>query len=304
MAKNITPAIERYWAKAERKKATGNQTSTPLKDAWHRLMRNRLAVVGMIVVILLILVAIFAPFIAPYGFDDQDYSSILQGPSLAHPLGTDNFGRDMLSRLIYGSRVSIPIGFICSAFSLIFGCGLGVVAAFYGGKLEDVIMRLMDILSAIPAMLLSIAILAALGNGSDKLILAIGLATLPMFARIARSAIYTVKEADYIEACRAVGAGNGRLMLRHMLPNALGPIIVVTTFSVAANILVVSSLSYLGLGIVPPTAEWGSILAAAKTHMTSAPHFILFPGLMIMITVFALNLFGDGVRDAFDPKLK
>lgn len=298
----MTPAIEKYQAKLEKQKKP--RVSTPMRDAWRRLLKNRLAVVGMVIVILFILMAIFAPLIAPYGYDDQDYSAILQPPSRQHILGTDNFGRDMLSRLIYGSRVSIPIGFICSAFSLVFGCGLGVIAAYYGGKVEDIIMRLMDILSAIPAMLLAIAVLAALGNGVDKLILAIGLSTFPMFARIARSAIYTVKEADYIEACRAIGAGSGRLMLQHMLPNALGPIIVITTFSVAANILVVSSLSYLGLGIVPPTAEWGSILAAAKTYMTSAPYFILFPGLMIMITVFALNLFGDGVRDAFDPKLK
>lgn len=303
MAKNVTPAMERYRAKQTKKKDR-KQISGPFKEAFKRLLRNKLAIVGMVIVILIILVAIFAPILAPFGYDDQDYMSILQGPSAAHWLGTDNFGRDILSRLIYGSRVSIPVGFICSAFSLVFGCGLGVIAAFYGGVVEEVIMRIMDVLSAIPAMLFAIAVLAALGNGTDKLIIAIGLSTLPLFARVARSAIYTVKEADYIESSRAIGAGSFRLMLRHMLPNALGPIIVITTFSVAMNILVVSSLSYLGLGIVPPTAEWGSILASAKTYITTAPHFIIFPGVIIMITVFALNLLGDGVRDAFDPKLK
>lgn len=303
MAKNMTPAIEKYKAK-QAKNTQKRKMSGPFKEALKRLMRNKLAVAGMVIVIIIILVAIFAPLLAPYGYDDQDYMSILQGPSAAHWLGTDNFGRDILSRLIYGSRVSIPVGFICSAFSLVFGCGLGIIAAFYGGVVEEVIMRIMDVLSAIPAMLFAIAVLAALGNGTDKLIIAIGLSTLPLFARNARSAIYTVKEADYIESSRAIGAGSYRLMLRHMLPNALGPIIVITTFSVAVNILVVSSLSYLGLGIVPPTAEWGSILASAKTYITSAPHFIIFPGVIIMITVFALNLFGDGVRDAFDPKLK
>ena len=229
---------------------------------------------------------------------------VLKKPSAEYPLGTDDFGRDLLTRLIYGSRISVPVGFLCSALSLIVGGGLGLIAAYYGGTVEDVIMRIMDIFMAIPAMLFAMAVLSAIGTGTFKMIIAISLSTLPLFARITRGAVYTVKSADYIDASRAIGASNVRMMLRHMLPNALGPIIVVTTFGVASNILIVSSLSYLGVGIVPPTAEWGSILSAAKTYISSAPWFLIFPGVTIMLSVFALNLFGDGVRDALDPRLK
>lgn len=293
--------MERFEKKNKGKKS---KISTPSVEAWKRMQRNRLALVGLVVVILMILMAIFASVIAPYGYDEQNYSAVLQKPSLTYLLGTDDFGRDILTRLIYGSRISIPVGFICSALSLVVGGGLGLIAAYYGGRIEDIIMRIMDIFMAIPAMLFAMAVLSAIGTGTFKMIIAISLSCLPLFARITRGAVYTVKGADYMDSSRAIGASNIRMMLRHMLPNALGPVIVVTTFSVAGNILVVSSLSYLGIGIVPPTAEWGSILSAAKPYISSAPWFLIFPGITIMLSVFALNLFGDGVRDALDPRLK
>ncbi len=301
MAKRYTPAMERF---EKKNKGQKSKIASPSAEAWKRLTRNKLALVGLVVVVLMILMAIFAPVIAPQGYDEQNYAAVLQKPSAEYPLGTDDFGRDLLTRLIYGSRISVPVGFICSALSLIVGGGLGLIAAYYGGTVEDVIMRIMDIFMAIPAMLFAMAVLSAIGTGTFKMIIAISLSTLPLFARITRGAVYTVKNADYIDSSRAIGASNTRMMLRHMLPNALGPIIVVTTFGVASNILIVSSLSYLGVGIVPPTAEWGSILSAAKTYISSAPWFLIFPGITIMLAVFALNLFGDGVRDALDPRLK
>ena len=302
MSKIMTPAIERQM-KINRKRPVG-YIASPFKEAWRRLARNKTAVAGLIVIAIFIIVAIIAPWITKYNPTAQDYSCTLQPPSAEHIFGTDNYGRDIFSRIVYGARVSLPIGLLCAICSLVTGGVIGIVAAYFGGLFEDIIMRLCDIIQAIPPMLLAIAILAALGNGIDKMIIANTIALIPLYARISRAAIYTVKENDYIEAGRAIGAGNLRLMFKHMLPNALGPIIVTTTFGVAGCILVVSSLSYLGLGITAPTPEWGSMLSNAREFLTSAPYYIIIPGIMIMITVFAINLFGDGLRDALDPRLK
>ena len=302
MAKMTTPAIEKYQKKAAGRKKSGS--ASPALEAWRRLRRNKLAVAGLIVIALFILIAIFADVIAPYGMDDQDYLNRLQPPSAQHWFGTDNFGRDIFSRIIYASRVSLPIGIACAVCSLLAGGFVGICAAYFGGWFEDLVMRIMDIFQSIPATLLSIAILAALGNGVQNLIIANTIALLPAKARSTRGAIYMVKENDYIEASRAVGAGSFRQMFIHMLPNALGPIIISFTMSIAGSILVVAGLSYLGLGIVPPTAEWGSMLSNARDYIISAPYFIIFPGVIIIICVFAINLFGDGLRDALDPRLK
>lgn len=303
MAKTYTPAMAKLEKKRSRQKKK-NQSASLGQEAWKRLKRNRMAMVGMVIIIVLILCAIFAPLIAPYRYDYQDYNAFLQGPSLAHPMGTDNFGRDIFSRVIYGARISIPIGLICVCISSLLGGAFGAVAAFYGGKLENLIMRFMDIYQSIPSMLLAIAIAAALGTGMRNLILAIALGTIPLYARVVRGAILTVKRKDYVQAARALGANTARLIIRHMLPNCVGPIIVQMTFSVAAGILTAASLSYIGLGIAPPTPEWGSMLNAGKQYLQTYPHMLIFPGLMIMMTVLALNLFGDGLRDALDPRLK
>ena len=308
MAKMITPAMEKHLAARARRESKGQGASakaaSPGREAWRRLCRNKLAVAGMVVIILFVLVAIFADVIAPYGMDDQDWTRRLLPPCKEFLLGTDNFGRDIFSRIVYGARVSLPVGIACSVCSLAAGGFIGICAAYFGGWFEDLVMRIMDVFQSIPAMLLSIAVLAALGDGVINLIIANTIALLPAKARATRGAIYMVKENDYIEASRAVGAGSFRQMFRHMLPNALGPIIIGFTMSIAGSILVVSGLSYLGLGIVAPTAEWGAMLSNAQDYITSSPHFIITPGVVIIICVFAINLFGDGLRDALDPRLK
>ncbi len=279
-------------------------TSTPGSEAWKRFKKNKLAFVGIGIVLFFIIVAIFADFIAPYGMDEQSYSEILQAPSLKHLMGTDNYGRDLFSRVVYGTRISVPIGFICVITGLIFGGGLGLLAGYYGNIVENVIMRIMDAFQAVPATLMSIAIVATLGNSIPNLVLAITIAGLPAFAKTTRAAIFTVKETEFVMAAKALGARPSRLMLRHMVPNAVGPIIVHATFSMASSILIVSGMSYLGLGITAPTPEWGALLNAGKIYMLQAPWYVLWPGVMIALTVLALNLFGDGLRDALDPRLK
>ncbi|NLT40523.1 MAG: ABC transporter permease [Clostridiales bacterium] len=305
MAKLYTPAMAAVAKKRARskRKATSGQ-STPSREAWKRLKRNRLAIAGMVILAALILVAVFADFLAPRGYDVQNLSERNLPPSLKHLMGTDNYGRDILSRVIYGTRVSLPIGFICVIIAFAIGGTLGAIAAFKGGRTDNIIMRIMDIFQSIPPMLMAIAIAASLGNGALNLVLAISISTMPARSRIVRAAILTVKRNDYIESARAIGASSRRQLLKYMLPNAIGPILTSFTFSVATAILTVSSLSYIGLGITAPTPEWGSMLSAGKELLRQAPHVLLFPGLMIMVTVLALNLFGDGLRDALDPRLK
>lgn len=303
MSKLNTPAMQ----KLEKKKSRSGgavKVSTPSREAWKRLCKNKLAMVGMVVLIILILCAIFAPFIAPCDYAYQDHSAIFQTPNAQHIFGTDNFGRDIFSRCIYGTRYSLPIG-LCSVFiSSIIGGTLGAIAAYYGGKADMLIMRFMDIYQSIPNMLLAIAIAAAIGASMRNLIIAIAMGSVPIYARVIRGALLTVKQKEYIEASRAIGANTTRQIIKHMIPNCLGPIIVQMTFGVAASILTASSLSFLGLGISAPAPEWGSMLNAGKQFLQIYPHMLIFPGMMIAVTVLALNLFGDGLRDALDPKLK
>lgn len=305
MAKLITPEMEKINRKlAKKNRGRGYKPASPGREAWIRLKRNRLAVVGMVILVLLVLVAVFANFIAPYGIDDQDYTNVLSRPSLQHPFGTDQYGRDIFSRVVYGTRISFPIGIICVFLAYAVGGFFGAIAAFYGGKADMIIMRIMDIFQSIPPMLMAIAIAASLGTGAVNLVVAISISTMPARARIVRSAVLSVKNNDYIESARAIGADSRRQLLKYMLPNALGPILTNITFSIATAILTVSSMSYLGLGIAAPTPEWGSMLSAGRQLLRTAPHVLIFPGVAIMITVLALNLFGDGLRDALDPRLK
>ena len=304
MAKLVTPEMEKINRKLKKKSGRGYKPASPGREAWIRLKRNKLAVVGMIILVLLVLVAIFANFIAPYGIDDQDYTNVLSKPTLQHPFGTDQYGRDIFSRVVYGTRISFPIGIICVFLAYAIGGFFGAIAAFYGGKADMIIMRIMDIFQSIPPMLMAIAIAASLGTGAVNLVVAISISTMPARARIVRSAVLSVKNNDYIESARAIGAGSRRQLLKYMLPNALGPILTNITFSIATAILTVSSMSYLGLGIAAPTPEWGSMLSAGRQLLRTAPHVLIFPGVAIMLTVLALNLFGDGLRDALDPRLK
>jgi peptide/nickel transport system permease protein len=273
-------------------------------ETWKRLQKNKLAVAGMIILLMIILVAIFAEQIAPYSYEQQDYSSTFQGPSTAHWFGTDNFGRDIFSRVIFGTRTSLQIGFISLAFGAFLGCILGAVAGYFGGAIDTAIMRFTDILMSIPRTVLAIAIATTLGTGLTNAVIAVAISSIPNFARVVRASTLTVKDQEYVEAARCIGAKSPHIIAQHIFPNVLAPIIVQATLGVGTSIILAAALSFLGLGVQPPTPEWGSMLSAARTHMRDYPYMVAFPGLAIMVTVLALNLFGDGLRDALDPKLK
>ncbi|WP_243149233.1 ABC transporter permease [Colidextribacter sp. OB.20] len=278
--------------------------SSRRREFWLRLCRNKAALIGMVILSVLIITAVFAPIIAPYHYDEQNYQITNQLPSLAHPLGTDNCGRDILSRLIYGSRVSLQIGFIAVGIGAAVGGLLGAVAAFYGKAVDNIIMRCIDIVLAIPSTLLAISISAALGPGLTNAMIAIGIGSAPNYARIVRASVLTVKEQEFVEAARCVGASDAYIILREILPNALSPIIVQATLGVASAILSAAALSFIGLGIQPPSPEWGAMLSAGRVYIRDFWPIVTFPGVAIMITIFALNLFGDGLRDVLDPKLR
>lgn len=274
------------------------------RDVWRRLRKNRMAMFGLCVLILLVFLAIFADVVAPYGYDDQNYSQMLELPSWQHVKGTDNYGRDIFSRIVYGTRISLLIGFISLAISTIVGSILGACAGYFGGASDTIIMRGSDILMAIPRTVLAIAIATTLGPGLVNAMIAVAIGTIPSFTRVVRASTLTVKDQEYVEAARAIGASNFHIIKKYVFPNVLAPIIVQATLGVGTAILLAASLSFLGIGISPPTPEWGSMLSAARSYMRDYWHMVLFPGLAIMITVLALNLFGDGLRDALDPKLK
>jgi peptide/nickel transport system permease protein len=228
----------------------------------------------------------------------------LQGPSVNHIFGTDGYGRDLFARCIHGARISLLIGFTVSFTTTIIGGTLGLLAGYYGKKVDNIIMRIMDILAVVPAMLLALAVISALGSSLINMMIALILSSVPLFARVMRSAVLGVAEQEYIEAAKAGGINDFRLFMRHILPNAIGPIIVQTTLNVAVMILTASTMSFLGLGVKPPMPEWGAIISEAREYMRIAPHIMLFPGAMISLTVLAISLMGDGLRDSLDPRLK
>ncbi|MGI6783265.1 MAG: ABC transporter permease [Aminivibrio sp.] len=274
------------------------------KFTFIRLRRNYLAIFGFVILLILIFTAIFADQISPFGYADQDYMMIRKPPSAAHLLGTDEFGRDILSRIIYGSRVSLQVGLVAVSISLIAGGAIGAVAGYYGGRLDNFLMRVMDVQLAIPTILLAIVISAALGPGLFNLMVAVGITSIPRFARLMRASVLSIKGMEYIEAARAMGAGNFRIIMMYILPNCMAPLIVQSTLSVANAILFAATLSFLGLGIQPPFPEWGGMLSAARPYLRNSAYMSVFPGLAIMITILALNFLGDGLRDALDPKQK
>ncbi len=302
MSKIQTPAMEKIQKKnAKRKKA---YKSTPGKEAWKRFKRNPTAVIGLVVVCLLILIAIFAPLIAPYNYSAQDYTAMKQAPSAAHWFGTDAYGRDLFSRVIYGTRYSLLIALFCTIAALLSGGVLGIIAGYFGGIVDTIIMRIMDIFQSIPMIMMAICIVAVLGNGIPQLVAAIMFASMPTMARNNRAAILRVRGSDYIESSEAIGVGKFRMIMKHMIPNAVGVMVIYFVGFLAVSIMMMSSMSYIGVGLAAPTPEWGLILNEGKTYVTSKPYMMLFPSMMIMITCFAFNLMGDGLRDAFDPKLK
>lgn len=281
-----------------------NKKRGPWRDVWRRLKKSKLAMFGLTVLVILSICAIFADYIAPYGYDDQELSRRFLFPCKEHLLGTDNLGRDIFSRIVYGSRVSLSVGFIAVGMAVIVGGGLGAIAAFYGKKVDEIIMRAMDILLAIPGMLLALSLAAALGPGLNNMMIAIGAGSIPGFARVVRASVLTVRDQEFVEAARSIGASDARIICRHIIPNAMAPIIVQATLGVAGAVLSAAALSFLGLGIQPPKPEWGAMLSGARQYIRDYWHMTTFPGLAIMLTIYALNVLGDGLRDALDPRLK
>lgn len=274
-----------------------------ISEIWRRLKKNKLAMIGLFMLISMILIAVFANVIAPYGYDDQNISKKNMFPCKEHWFGTDNFGRDILSRVIYGARISLRVGLIAVGIAVVVGGGIGAIAGFFS-KLDNPIMRVIDVFMAIPDMLLAIAISTSLGGGMLNLMIAVGISNVPRYARVVRAAVLTVKEQEFIEAAHALGASNFRIIVSDILPNCVSQIIVQATLGVASAIILGSSLSYLGFGIQAPIPEWGSMLSAGRVYIRTHWYQTVIPGLAIMFTVYALNVLGDGLRDALDPKLK
>lgn len=266
-------------------------------------MRHKSAIGGCFIIIVLAAVALLAPFIAPY--DPVGISrDMLQPPSSQHLMGTDNLGRDIFSRVIFGTRVSLQMGFIAIAIAATFGTTMGLMAGTYGGLVDSVLMRFVDALMAVPGILLALTVAAVLGTGLQVAMIAVGIAWIPSFARIIRSLVLQVKQMPYVEAARSLGSTNQRLIWRHILPNALTPVFVLASLGVGSAVLIGAALSFLGVGAQPPTAEWGIMLSEGRQYMRSSWWVMAFPGLAITVTVLAANLVGDGLRDALDPRIK
>lgn len=282
-----------------------SKRNSQIKEIWRRYKKSKIAMLGLVLLIFVLAIAIFADIIVPYEEAiTQDPANRLQGPSGEHWFGTDELGRDVFARVVHGSRYSLWIGVSTSIFSLIIGGLLGAVAGYYGKTIDNVIMRLTDVVMAVPPILLSLAVVAALGANLTNLLIAITVSCIPNMVRMVRSTVLTVIDNDYIEAAKSYGSSDMRVILRYVIPNALGPIIVTTTMNVAAMILSASGLSFLGMGVQPPSPEWGALLSDARQYMFNAPYLLYFPGLFIVIAALSFNLAGDGLRDALDPKLK
>ncbi len=275
---------------------------------WHivykRLRKNRVALIGGYFILLLIIVAIVGPYLTTHDPVAVNYSLRLLAPSADHWLGTDHNGRDILTRLVHGMSITLYVGFLSVAVGLIIGVPLGILSGYYGKIFDTITMRFIDVLLAFPGILLAIALVSVLGGSITNVILAVGIFSVPGFARIVRGSTMVVKKLEYIDAIRALGASDLRIIILHILPNIVSPIIVQATIRIAIAILIASGLSFLGLGAQPPTPEWGAMLSQGRSYMFDHPHVALFPGLAIVLVVLAFNLFGDGLRDAFDPKMK
>ncbi|HOR00556.1 MAG TPA: ABC transporter permease [Anaerolineae bacterium] len=269
-----------------------------------RLSRNPSAVLGLVVALFLVIIAVFAPLLAPYPYDKQDLLHTRAAPSAQHLFGTDELGRDVFSRVIWGSRFSLSIGILAVVIGTTVGMFFGSLAGYFGGLVDDIIMRLVDILSSIPDILLAIAVSVVLGPGFFNSVLALCIGSIPMSVRLLRAAILSIRQQEYLEAATSINAGTARIIVRHVLPNSFSPVLVSSTMMIGHVILAAAMLSFIGLGVQPPMPEWGSMIAGGRSLIRTAPHMVTFPGIFIMLAVLALNMFGDGLRDALDPKLK
>lgn len=275
-------------------------------DIWHRLKKNKPAVAGLVIISIFLFCAIFADFIVDFNgaVITQNSAERLQAPSMAHWFGTDGYGRDIFSRIVYGSRSTLTIAFATTAAACLAGGLLGALAGYYGGMVDNVIMRIVDTIMCLPPMLFSLSIVAALGAGVRNLVIAVSVTMTPYFVRVVRAAIMTVAGSDYIEAARACGSNDTHIIMRHIFPNSIGPIIVQATMSVSFIIMLAAGLSFIGLGVQPPLPEWGAMLSEGREYMRYSVYIVGFPGLAIVLSALSLNLFGDGLRDALDPRLK
>jgi peptide/nickel transport system permease protein len=289
---------------AMRERLPSTVSSSELADLWRRLQRNRAAVVGAGIVLVFVLLAVLAPFLVPYNPIQGNLDDRLQSPGTTHWLGTDELGRDLLSRILFGARISLQIQIVAVVLALIVGVVFGALSGYLGGYVDTLIMRCMDILLAFPGIFLALGIIAALGPGLVNLMFAAGISSIPQFARIVRASVLSLKEREFVEAALALGSGSNRVMFRHLLPNCMAPIIVQSTLRMATVLLTASGLSFLGLGVQPPTPEWGAMLSNARSYLIVAPHVATIPGLAIMVVVVGFNLFGDGLRDTLDPRLR
>ncbi len=289
-AKRVNPRVESY------------------KQFWRRLAKNKAAVTGGVLIIFVVLMAFIGPWLITTFTDfrpnQTDLANKLQGPSAAHWFGTDSYGRDIFTRVIFGAKLTLYVGFFSVFIGGVIGVIFGIVSGYYGGRIDTIIMRLMDVLLAFPGILLALAIVAVLGGSLTNVIIAVGIFSVPAFARVVRGSTLSVRKLEYVDAVRALGASDFRIIFRHVLPNILSPIIVQASLRVATAILTGAGLSFLGLGAQPPAPEWGAMLNEGRQFMYEAGHVALFPGLMIVLVVLAFNIFGDGVRDALDPKMK
>lgn len=290
----------------EQVQETHTKKRNQLKDVWKRLKKNKAAMAGLFLIVMFIFLAIFADVIVNYNEDALrvKVTERLQYPSAAHWFGTDEYGRDIFARIVFGTRISLFVGVISVGIALTFGGTLGALAGYYGGRLDNMIMRLLDVLLAIPTILLAITIVASLGASIINLMIAVGISNIPGFARVVRAAVLSVKDQEYIEAAKAIGARDHIIIIKHVLPNSMASVMVYATLKIATAIMATASLSFIGLGVQPPTPEWGAMLSGGRAYIRDQMFLVLFPGLAIALTVLSLNLIGDGLRDALDPKLK
>ncbi|RJP84054.1 MAG: ABC transporter permease [Desulfobacteraceae bacterium] len=268
------------------------------------LIHHKVVLAGAVILLFMLVVAVFAPYLAPYNPDDQDLYQVLQGPSRQHLLGTDDVGRDLLSRVIFGSRVTLLMGAVSTFFSAIIGVFIGLVSGYKGGVIDMIVMRITDTFMCIPALVLILVMVSALGPGMHSVIISITVLSWTWFARIVRGQVMLVRELPYVEAARALGASGFRIMFRHLLPNVMAPVIITATIALGGNIMLESAVSFLGLGVQQPTPSWGNELRIGYSYLEIVPLFSLAPGLMITLTVLAFNFLGDGLRDALDPRLR
>ncbi len=281
-----------------------NKKRSQFGEVWHRLKKSKIAVASLIVLILIFITSALAPVLAPYNYDQEDFNASFASPSKEHLLGTDRLGRDILSRLLYGSQQSLKIGIYSTAFAAVIGILLGALAGYYGGRIDNLIMRFLDVYQGIPMFLLCVTLAAVLGPSLRNAIIAIGISSVPGYARMMRASILTVGEMEYIEAARAINATDKRIILKHIIPNAISPLIVMITMSMGSSVLAGAGMSFIGLGVQAPIPEWGAMISDARSFLRGHGELALYPGICVIITVLAFNLLGDGLRDALDPRLK